>query len=140
MPSYAPEKIPTPSVARRSRQRVWWLVGTVTAPLLTAEAITIVLLLGVMEAQVRDRLQAAARRMGDLVEAVARGVDQFDFSVLQADAILRTCVHCGFCNATCRDKTLRVVKGMGHAIMLQPERYEAMVGIGKWLDDRTAPR
>lgn len=39
-----------------------------------------------------------------------------------------------------RDKRMKIFKGMGHAVMLQPERYEAMVGIGKWLDDRTAPR
>lgn len=39
-----------------------------------------------------------------------------------------------------RDKKLKVYKGMGHAIMLQPERYEGMVDIGQWLDERTAPR
>lgn len=39
-----------------------------------------------------------------------------------------------------RDKTLKVYKGMGHAIMLQPERYAGMIAIGRWMDDRTAPR
>jgi acylglycerol lipase len=39
-----------------------------------------------------------------------------------------------------RDKTLKVFKGMGHAIMLQPERYEGMMIIRDWLDNRTAPR
>ncbi len=39
-----------------------------------------------------------------------------------------------------RDKKLKVYKGMGHAVMLQRERYEAMLDIGKWLDDRTLPR
>lgn len=39
-----------------------------------------------------------------------------------------------------RDSKLMVFKGVGHAIMLQPERYEAMMDVGKWLDDRTAPR
>jgi len=39
-----------------------------------------------------------------------------------------------------RDKTLRVVKGMGHAIMLQPERYDGMIMIVNWMNARTAPR
>lgn len=39
-----------------------------------------------------------------------------------------------------RDKHLKVFKGMGHAVMLQPERYEAMIEIGQWMDNRTAPR
>ncbi|MFZ5723431.1 MAG: alpha/beta hydrolase [Pseudomonadota bacterium] len=39
-----------------------------------------------------------------------------------------------------RDKRLRVYKGMYHAIMVRPERYQGMLDIGKWLDDRTAPR
>lgn len=56
----------------RSRKRVWWLVGTVTATLLTAEIITIVLLLGVVEDEGRERLRTTARSLGDLVEAVAR--------------------------------------------------------------------
>jgi two-component system, sensor histidine kinase and response regulator len=60
------------AIRSRSRQRVWWLVGTVTATLLVAEAITITLLLGVMEDGGREQLRATARRLGDLVEAVAR--------------------------------------------------------------------
>lgn len=39
-----------------------------------------------------------------------------------------------------RDKRMKIFKGMGHAVMLQPERYEGMMDVGKWLDDRTAPR
>ncbi len=39
-----------------------------------------------------------------------------------------------------RDTRLKVYKGAGHALMLQPQRYEAMIDIGKWLDDRTSPR
>lgn len=39
-----------------------------------------------------------------------------------------------------RDKTLKVFKGMGHAIMLQPERYDGMIAIGRWMDERTLPR
>lgn len=38
------------------------------------------------------------------------------------------------------DKKLIVYKGAGHALMLQKERYEAMIDIRRWLDDRTAPR
>ena len=38
------------------------------------------------------------------------------------------------------DKKLIVYKGARHAVTLRPERYEAMIDIGKWLDDRTAPR
>ncbi len=54
------------------RRRVWWLVGTITATLLMAEAITVVLLLGVVEEEGRERLRTTARSLGDLVEAVAR--------------------------------------------------------------------
>lgn len=42
--------------------------------------------------------------------------------------------------AASRDRRIKVYKGMAHAAFMQKERYEAMVDIGKWLDDRTAPR
>lgn len=39
-----------------------------------------------------------------------------------------------------RDKQLKVFKGVGHSVMLQRERYEALEAIGRWLDLRTEPR
>ncbi|HEX3135615.1 MAG TPA: hypothetical protein VHX44_18785, partial [Planctomycetota bacterium] len=69
--AHIPRRSPT-LVRQRSRRRVWWLVGTVTATLLAAEAITIALLLGVVEDEGRERLETTARHLGDLVEAVAR--------------------------------------------------------------------
>lgn len=38
-----------------------------------------------------------------------------------------------------RDTTLAVYKGMNHAALLQPERYQAMIHFRRWLDLRTAP-
>lgn len=39
-----------------------------------------------------------------------------------------------------KDRRIKVFKGMAHAAFIQGERYEAMIDIGKWLDDRTLPR
>lgn len=41
--------------------------------------------------------------------------------------------------ALVRDKEFHLFDQMGHAIMLQQERYEGMVLVGEWLDQRTLP-
>ncbi len=42
--------------------------------------------------------------------------------------------------AMSRDRQIKVFPGASHAVFIQKERYEAIIDVGKWLDDRTAPR